>query len=116
MHLLMIIFRYLVRFLSGGAETVWGELGGVPIRMLLGPAGSRLWRPVLTHAGWMKVRPVLETFGGPPGRYAAGGGGPLGRPGHRRSRPVQYDRVMPRLTPGHCSSTDPPDLSLPRWG
>ena len=116
MHPLIIVIRWLRGLLPGGAEAAWRVLAHASVRAISGPVRQGLPAPDVPRVAWMKVRPVLETFGGPPGSYLLGV--PVGRSrgGAGRLCPVQPDHILRGHMPAACSTTDPSKPALPLWG
>lgn len=117
MHLLMIVFRWLLGFLPGGVQAALAELVYGSVRLLGGPARYQwFFAPEVPRAGWMKVRPVLEKCGGPPGRHSPGVPVDCRRGGAMRLCPVQSDRVSRGPMSASNGNSNPSKPAPPVWG
>ena len=116
MHLLMMIFRWLAGFLSGGLRPARAGSAYLSIRATRGPVRTSFFPSDVSHVGWITVRPVLERMVGLPCWRPVLAGIPRRDGGQRRPCPVRSDRLVRGcdLTPGGC--TDPSKPAYPIWG
>jgi hypothetical protein len=66
MHLLMLLIRWLLGFLTGGPRAVGSRLAEEVAREFCGPRRRCYLPSDIPCPGWMKVRRLLEEFCGPP--------------------------------------------------
>ena len=102
MHLWMIIFRWLIEVVPGSVRAFGLELAHECLSATCAAARHDLARPDVSRVGWMKVRPVLEEFSGPPGMPMFGISGGCRGVGAERLCPRKPDHILeyPARPPG----------------
>ncbi|HUT09134.1 MAG TPA: hypothetical protein VMY42_01435, partial [Thermoguttaceae bacterium] len=116
MHLLMIIFRWLMEFLPGGFRTVGMELAYASVRAVRHPGRRGIGRPDFPNVGWMKVRPVLEDLGGPVHWTTAAIPATCYRDGAERFCSIQSEGVSSGAIRAPSDTTEPSRPGQPARG
>jgi len=115
MHLLMIIFRWLLGLLPGGVQTALVECAHVSVRAVRALDRLAFLAPDVPCIGRTTVRPVLVKFRGPPGRHTMGGSAScLGAV--RQLVPVGSDSALRARILVPRGDTEPSKLTPPVWG